>query len=306
MMKKILALVLALVMLAAACCALAEEAQGTPMYATVGDAMDAARKAAGEDGNIIAGSFGGEYAAVITEENGKYFRHVADYDEKLKELEAARDELDYEADDFWEKWEAANAEVDNYMRTLPITYSEEFTAKPIAQADLDALAGKTISELVEAGWEPDGSGGGDDGIIYTMRSGVFEYDFMVDANFDAYEKALEDGSDGAFVVKSVKLVGITYAAYEKRFHTDGTVEEEQPIDFMDAMPPEVTAIMEAIGEIAEAAKNGGPIDVDKLIDVIEEQFPDKKEEIEPYREMIKMLLEQYGAEGLAQLFAPAE
>ena len=305
-MKRILALVLAVMMLGTACCALAEEAQGAPMYATYGDAMDAARKAAGEEGNIVAGSFNGEYAAVITEEDGKYFRHVANYDEKLTELEAARDDMDFEADDFWEKWEAANAEVDEYMRTLPIAYSEQFTAEPLAQADLDALVGKTVSELAEAGWESEGSGGGDERIVYMMRSGLFDYDFTVDADFETYEKALEDGSDGAFVVKSVKLVGITYAAYEKRFHTDGTVEEEQPIDFMDAMPPEVTAIMEAIGEIAEAAKNGGPIDVDKLIDVIEEQFPDKKEEIEPYREMIKMLLEQYGAEGLAQLFAPAE
>ena len=124
-MKRILALVLAVMMLGTACCALAEEAQGAPMYATYGDAMDAARKAAGEEGNIVAGSFNGEYAAVITEEDGKYFRHVADYDEKLKEMEEARDALDYEADNFWERWEAANAEVDEYMRTLPIVYSEE-------------------------------------------------------------------------------------------------------------------------------------------------------------------------------------
>ena len=305
-MKRILALVLAVTMLGTACCALAEEALGAPMYATYGDAMDAARKAAGEEGNIVAGSFNGEYAAVITEEDGKYFRHVADYDEKLKEMEEARDALDYEADNFWERWEAANAEVDEYMRTLPIVYSEEFTAEPLVQADLDALVGKTVSELAEAGWESEGSGGGDDGIIYTMRSGVFEYDFTVDADFEAYEKALEDGSDGAFVVTGVKFGGITYAAYEKRFHTDGTVEEEQSFDFIDAMPPEAAAIMEAIGEMAEAAKNGEQIDVDKLIDVIEEQFPDKKDTIEPYREIIKMLVEQYGAEGLEQLFAPAE
>ena len=58
--------------------------------------------------------------------------------------------------------------------------------------------------------------------------------------------------------------------------------------------------------MAEAAKNGEQIDVDKLIDVIEEQFPDKKDTIEPYREIIKMLIEQYGAEGLAQMFTPAE
>ena len=292
-MKKILALVLAVMMLGTACCALAEEAQGAPMYATYGDALDAARKAAGEEGNVVAGSYNGDYAAVVTEEDGKYFRHVAYYDKKLTEMEDARNELNYEADDYWEKWEAASAGIDEYMRTLPIAYSEEFTAEPMTQEELDALAGKTISELVDAGWESEGSGGGDDGIIYTMRSGVFDYDLTVDADLETYEKALEDGSDGAFVVTGGKFGGITYAAYDKRVHTDGTVEEEQPVDFMDAMPPEAAAVMEAIGEIVEAGKNGEEIDIDKLFDVIEEQFPDKKDTIEPYREIIKDLdLEQ--------------
>ena len=59
------------------------------------------------------------------------------------------------------------------------------------------------------------------------------------------------------------------------------------------MPPEAAAVMEAIGEIVEAGKNGEEIDIDKLFDVIEEQFPDKKDTIEPYREIIKDLdLEQ--------------
>ena len=101
-MKKILALVLAVMMLGTACCALAEEAQSAPLYKTIGDALDAARKTAGEEGNVISGSMIGEYVAVGTEENGKYYRHIADYDEKLAELEAARDALDFEADEYWE------------------------------------------------------------------------------------------------------------------------------------------------------------------------------------------------------------
>ena len=291
-MKKILALVLAVMMLGTACCALAEEAQGAPMYATYGDALDAARKAAGEEGNVVAGSYNGDYAAVVTEEDGKYFRHVAYYDKKLTEMEDARNELNYEADDYWEKWEAASAEIDEYMRTLPIAYSEEFTAEPMTQEELDALAGKTISELVDAGWENVGYGGAE-GIVYMMRNGLFQYDLAVDADIEAFEKAMEDGSDGAFVVTGGKLTGISYNAYDKRVHTDGTVEEEQPVDFMDAMPPEAAAVMEAIGEIVEAGKNGEEIDIDKLFDVIEEQFPDKKDTIEPYREIIKDLdLEQ--------------
>ena len=305
-MKRILALILTVMMLGTVCFALAEEAQEAPMYKTVGDAMDAARAAVGEEGNIVAGSLIGEYVAVITEENGKYFRHVADYDEKLSELEAARDALDYEADDYWERWEAAFAEAEAYERTMPIAYSEAFTAEPVAQADLDALAGKTIAELAEAGYETEMSGTENEEIVYTMRYGVYCYSFVVDADEEAYSTATENGTDGDLVVKSGKLAGISIFAWDRRFHTDGTVEEEQPIDIMSEMPPEAAAIMEAIGEMAEAAKNGEQIDVDKLIDVIEEQFPDKKDTIEPYREIIKMLIEQYGAEGLAQMFTPAE
>ena len=132
-MKKIFALILAVMMLGTACCALAEETQGAPLYKTIGDAMDAARKTVGEEGNIVAGSMIGEYVSVITEENGKYFRHLADYDEKLAELDAARDELDYESEDYWEKWEKASDDIEAYTRTMPVARSEEFTAEPIAQ-----------------------------------------------------------------------------------------------------------------------------------------------------------------------------
>ena len=55
-------------------------------------------------------------------------------------------------------------------------------------------------------------------------------------------------------------------------------------------------------EIAEAAQNGGEVDIDKLFDAIGEQFPEKKDEIEPYREMIK----QMDPEMLIQMLTPQE
>ncbi len=305
-MKKVLSLVLVMMMLGTACCALTEEAQSAPLYKTIGDALDAARAAAGEEGYIISGSVTGEYVAVITEENGKYFRHLADYDEKLAELTAARDGLDYEAEDYWEKWEAAFAEVEAYERTLPITCSEAFTAEPLAQADLDALDGKTVAELTEAGYEMEMSGTEGEKILCTMRNGIFSYTFTVDADEEAYLAAMENGTEGDLVLRSGKFAGISSFAWEKRFHTDGTVEEEQPIDFMSEMPPEAAAMMEMITEIIQAAQNGEEIDIDKMFDTLEEQFPEKKEEIEAYREMIKQMIETYGVEGLAEMFTPAE
>ena len=300
-MKRIFALVLAVMMLGTACCALAEEAQGAPLYKTIGDAMDAARETAGEEGNIIAGSMIGEYVAVITEENGKYFRHIADYDGKLAELDAARDGLDFEAEDYWEKWEKASADIEAYTRTLPVASSEAFTAEPIAQTDLDALAGKTIAELTEAGFETEMSGT-EGKIVYTMRYGIFSYKFTVDADEEAYFAAMDNGTDGELAVKSGKLAGISESAWDKRFHTDGTVEEEQAFDIMSEMPPEAAALLNVITEIAEAAQNGEEVDIDKLFDTIGEQFPEKKDEIEPYREMVK----QMDPELLKQMFAPQE
>ena len=300
-MKKILALILAVMMLGTACCALAEETQGTPLYKTIGDAMDAAHKTAGEEGNIIAGGMIGEYVAVITEENGKYFRHIADYDEKLAELEEARNELDYEAEDYWDQWEKAFADAEAYMRTLPVAYSEEFTAEPIAQADLDALAGKTIAELTEAGYETESSGTEGD-IVFTMRYGIFSYKFIMDADEEAYFAAMDNGTDGDLAVKSGKFAGISESAWDKRFHTDGTVEEESAFDITNEMPPEAAAILEALTEAVEAARNGKEVDIDKLFDAICEQFPEKKDEIESYREMIK----QMDPEQLKQMFADQE
>ena len=305
-MKRILALVLAVMMLGTACYALAEENQGAPMYKTVGDAMDAARAAIGEEGNIIAGGLVGEYIAVITEENGKYYRHVADYDEKLAELEDAQSALDYEAEDYWEKWEAASAEIEAYQRTLPIAYSEAFTAEPVAQADLDALAGKTVAQLAEDGYEIEMSGTTEEGIVYTMRHGIFNYDFVLDADEEAYSAATENGTEGDLVLKGGKLAGLSNFAWDKRFHTDGTVETEKPIDIMSEMPPEAAAMMEMIMGVVEAARNGEEVDIDKLFDTIEEQFPDKKEQIEASREMIEQMVEKNGVESLAQIFAPAE
>ena len=301
-MKKIFALILAVMMLGTACCAMAEEAQGAPLYKTIGDAMDAARKTVGEEGNIIAGSMIGEYVSVITEENGKYFRHIADYDEKLAELDAARDELDYEAEDYWEKWEKAFADIEAYTRTLPVACSEEFTAEPIAQADLDALAGKTIAELTEAGYVIEMSGTEGEGIVYAMRYGIFSYNFTVDADEEAYFAAMDNGTGGELAVKSGKLAGISDFAWDKSFHTDGTVEEESAFDVMSEMPPEGAALLGVIMEIAEAAQNGEEVDIDKLFDAIGEQFPEKKDEIEPYREMIK----QMDPELLQQMLAPQE
>jgi hypothetical protein len=62
----------------------------------------------------------------------------------------------------------------SYVKTLPISYSEAFTADPMSQMEMDALVGKTIGELREAGYDDSESGTeGDD--MLNLKS----YDFTL-------------------------------------------------------------------------------------------------------------------------------
>jgi len=280
-MKKTIALVLSLMLLCAAFAALAENT--APLYATVGDAL----AAAGE--NPIAGGED-DYYAVITEENGMYYRSVAETDDRYNELQQAI----WEAEP--EQMEAAFAAVDEYVKTLPISYSEAFTAEPMSQADMDALVGKTLGDLREAGYEERESGTEGDGIAYVMRNGLFDYVIEVDADFDAYEKAQEDGSDGDFVIKNVSFRGITSEAVFKRFHTDGSVEEiaDRYEGYADLMA-DVQAMITSV-------QNGEAVDADAFFNDLKEKYPGLADSVDMYSEMYQML----GADGIASMLTPEE
>lgn len=287
-MKRLIALVLAAMMLCAALGALAEDGKMAPLFATVGDAIDAA----GEN-PIVGGEE--EYYAVVTEKDGKYYRSFAELDDRYRELQSAI----WDAEP--EQMEAAFAAVDEYVRTLPIVSSEEFTAVPMAQADMEALVGKTIGELREMGYE-DRQGGtdidenGEIIIAYVMRNGLFDYCCVVDADYEAYEKAQEEGTDGNFVVKSVKLYGITGEACFKRFHTDGTVEAE-PDPFAD-----FTELIADVQEIIGKIQNGEEANIGELFGGLKEKYPALADTIDMYAELLDLL----GADSLAAMLAPTE
>lgn len=281
-MKKILALLLSAMMLCMAFGTLAETME--PLYATVGDAL----AAAGE--NPIAGGEE-DYYAVVTEIEGKYYRSVAEADDHYRELQRAVWEAELE------QMEAAFAAASEYEKTLPIAYSEAFTAVPMAQAEIDALIGKTIGALREMGYEDRSSGTEGDDIVYVMRNGLFEYACTVDADFGAYEKAAEEGPDGGrdFVLKRMTFRGITNEACLKRFHTDGTIEE----------PPELFAgyaeLFADIQEMIGQAQNG-EVNMEECFNGLKEKYPDLAQAIDMYQGLYQLL----GVEGLAQMAAPAE
>ena len=296
-MKKLIALAMVVVMLFTALGVLAEEGQMAPLYATVGEALEDSA-----EGRVVAGSIPGEYYAVVTQKDGKYYRSVAIFDEKLNELNEALENLDYEAEDFFEKHEAAMQAVDDYLKTLPIAYSEVFTAQPLTDEEMASMQGKSLSQLTEEGFEI-GSNGTEPGedeeeilIVYSLRYGVYDYNCVVDADFDQYIAAQDNGAEGDLVVKSMSLAGITEWGFEKRFHTDGTVEE--PKDPF-AEFSEITAEMLTFFEKIQA---GEEIDIQDYADTLKAKYPDYAEMIDVYITMYQT----YGAEGFASMMNPAE
>ena len=70
-----------------------------------------------------------------------------------------------------------------------------------------------------------------------------------------YIAAQENGTEGDLVVQDAALLGITDWGFEKRFHTDGTVDEpEDPFADFSGIVTEVMAL-------AEKAQAGEEIDI---------------------------------------------
>ena len=158
----------------------------------------------------------------------------------------------------------------------------------MSQMEMDALVGKTIGELREAGYDDSESGTEGDDIVYVMRNGLFEYSCIVDADFDAYEKAQEEWPDGGndFVIKSVSFHGITSEAIFKRYHTDGSVEE-------DPDPFEGYAeLMTDVQQMIDSVQNGEEVNIDEYFSGLKDKYPNLVEAIDMYLEMYKMGLSQ--------------
>ena len=192
--------------------------------------------------------------------------------------------------------------VDDYLKTLPIAYSEVFTAQPLTDEEMASMQGKSLSQLTEEGFEIGGSStepSEDEEeilIVYSLRYGVYDYNCVVDADFDQYSAAQDNGAEGDLVVKSMSLAGITEWGFEKRFHTDGTVDE--PKDPF----AEFSEIMAEMLTFFEKIQAGEEIDIQDYADTLKAKYPDYAEMIDVYITMYQT----YGAEGFASMMNPAE
>ena len=242
-----------------------------PIFMTIGEAM-------ASDG--YTGIAGGdeEHYIVVVEQDGEYVRLVADLDDEAREL--SEKTLEYvDADTLEAAFEAYNA----HIETLPIVYAEMITAAPKAQEELDALAGKTLLEAEEAGYEFSGSRSGEnDEAIYTVSCGLFEYDLILNETYTEYQAHDDAGYIGDLTVKSAAFAGLSREAAELRYRADGTLDEEN-----DPWA-EYTALMEIITEALSSE------DPEAAIQKLIEAMPEYAEEISLFAEILAMMTEQAG------------
>ena len=226
-------------------------------FATIGDAMNAEGYtgiACGDD----------EHYVVVAELDGTYLRVVADVDEEARRLSEAT--LEYvDADTL----EAAFAAYNAYIETLPVAYEEEITAQPLSREELDALAGKTLLEVEEAGYESSSSEMGEnDEAIYTVSYGLYEYDLLLNETYTEYREHDDNGYIGDLTVRSAGFSGLSSHAAELRFHADGTYDEEE-----DPWA-EYNRIMEMI---TDALSSDNP---EEAIQALLDTMPEQAEEIQ--------------------------
>ena len=268
MIRKITAIILS-VLLCLSCAALAEETEKLPgenavlSFATIGEALDS------ESFTGVIGANDQNYVAVV-EKDGAYIRLVAELDDEARRLSEATLE-NPDAD----KLEAASSAYNEYIRTLPVAYEEEITAPPLTREELDALAGRTLLELEEAGFEHSSSNMGEnDEAIYTVCFGLYEYDLLLNETYTVYRERDDNGYIGDLTVKSASFAGLSRNAGELRYRADGTYDAEK-----DTWA-EFNSIM---NQITEALSSENP---EEALQSLTEAMPDQAEKIRLFADLL--------------------
>ena len=238
-------------------------------FATIGEAMTS---------EGFTGVIGGDdqHYVVAMEKDGAYIRLVADLDDEARRLGEAT--LEYvDADTL----EAAFNAYNEYVKTLPVAYEEEITAAPLTQEELDALAGKTLQELEDAGYEHVSSEMGEnDEATYTVSLGLYEYNLLLNETYTVYQQHDDSGFIGDLTVKSAAFAGLSRNAAELRYHADGTYDAEK-----DGWA-EFNGIMDLI---SQAMSGENPEEaIQKLI----EAMPEHAEEIRTFAEIFSSISDQ--------------
>ena len=212
-MKKIMLILLAITVCLSSVSMAEKSDTDLYQFTSFSEAVDRAGESVSVGGDI-------DYLSAVMEKDGTFFRIVTLLDDHARELYMA---AVYGENAGGDAIEAFNA----YAWALPVSYTEEITAKPKEQAELDALAGKTVGEIVKEGYVFYGAGGGIDLPTFVDLSyGLFNYTFEADASFEEYQE--HEGRDdlGSLMVKGGKLSGFSSLATNPDYLADGTYEPQ--------------------------------------------------------------------------------
>ncbi len=213
---------------------------------TFRDAVEAAGEYAAIGGDI-------DYLSVAASKNGSDYRTVTILDDRAKEL--------YMAAMAAEDPEATFEAFDAYAWSLPVCYTERITEKPKEQEELDALAGKTVSEILEEeGYSFAGSGGGENlPTVVDLSFGVYTYEFEVDASFEEYLDHESRNDLGSLRVKSGRLASSMCINQNLDYLADGTYQPQvvpnytaEELAAADNVPPAEEYTMKAWPMTAES------------------------------------------------------
>ena len=295
-MKKILAAVLALVMMMTAVAAFAEEQSDA--LASLKTGADVHQLIESIEAQDIYGTtfemvnFG--VAVQVAPVDGKIYRFITDGGEEAEQMfhEA------YEAEYIGSALDAAEA----YVFSLPITKVEEITAQPLSQEELDAWIGKPLGDLYNAGWTDSGSGTGETYVTMNVDYGFYTYVAEIDEPGDSYDfEKLEEYADRN--IMSLQLMGLCGKCADPNYTADG---EYAPIDEPGFNAPQESgllvdllggsgeggSIMSMImGMLSSAVGENGELDKDALVKTLSGIFPGMEEELGGILDMLPALFQ---------------
>ena len=241
-MTKMIALLLAVLMLFALCTAEAEEKTGVDdlLGMTIGQLRTSGKY------DLRMSVFCHDYYALLLYADGTHYRAYAYPDDAARSL-------------FETASENSPTAYQTCMDSVQIAKAEELTAQPLSKEELDALAGKTLTALAEKGWGIDsvtvpaaegeeagtvtqvpvkhkswyindeitfwtGPADSEGKVTVSMRKGMFQYNVLVDLPRDAFMEQVRNGKD----VWDTKAVSIECAGFSadfasEGFYADGTV-----------------------------------------------------------------------------------
>ena len=221
---------------------------GAPARQTDGAVSMSFRDAVDAAGENAAVGFEIDYLAVAAEKDGRYYRTVTILDDRAKELYMAAISTENSGSGF--------EDFSTYAWTLPVCYTEEITATPKDQAELDAQAGKMIGELVEDGYSFYGSGGGENlPTVVDLSSGLFIYEFEIDVSYEEYLGHEDWDNLKNMKVKSGKLSDSMSIATNLDYLADGTYQPP----FVPHITAEELAAADNVAPVEEYSRNAWPL-----------------------------------------------